>query len=80
VILARAGLAHGDLSPYNLLVHGDRLVLIDLPQVVDVVANPQGPALLARDVKVMTTWFAARGLHHDPVDLTESLLREANVR
>ena len=80
VILARAGLAHGDLSPYNLLVHGDRLVLIDLPQVVDVVANPQGAALLARDVKVMTTWFAARGLHHDPVDLTESLLREANVR
>ena len=80
VVLARAGLAHGDLSPYNLLVHGDRLVLIDLPQVVDVVANPQGPALLARDVKVMTAWFAARGLHHDPVDLTETLLREANVR
>ena len=75
VMLARAGLAHGDLSPYNLLVHGERLVLIDLPQVVDVVANPQGPALLARDVTVMTTWFAARGLHHDPVDLTESLLR-----
>jgi RIO kinase 1 len=79
-VLARAGLAHGDLSPYNVLVHGDRLVLIDLPQVVEVVSNPQGPALLARDVKVMATWFAARGLSHDPLELTDSLLREANMR
>ena len=29
---------------------------------------------------MMTAWFAARGLHHDPVDLTETLLREADVR
>src|SRR6185312_5600232 len=35
--LARVGLAHGDLSAFNLLVHEGRLVLIDLPQVVDVV-------------------------------------------
>ncbi len=54
VVLARAGLAHGDLSPYNLLVHRDRLVIIDLPQVVDVVANPQGREFLARDVRVVS--------------------------
>src|SRR5262249_60195966 len=40
-LMARAGLAHGDLSAYNLLVHDGRLVIIDLPQVVDVVTNPQ---------------------------------------
>jgi RIO kinase 1 len=80
VVLARAGYAHGDLSPYNLLVDGERLVLIDLPQVVDVVSNPQGPDLLARDVRVVTTWFAARGLERNPVDLTASLLREAGMR
>ena len=40
--LARDGLAHGDLSAYNLLVHDGRLVVIDLPQIVDVIANPRG--------------------------------------
>lgn len=82
-VLARAGLAHGDLSPYNLLVDRGRLVLIDLPQVVDVVANPQGREFLARDVKVVATWFAARGMSPQKVDadvLTRELLAEAGLR
>jgi RIO kinase 1 len=81
-VLARAGLAHGDLSPYNVLVHEGRLVLIDLPQVVDVVANPQGPGFLTRDVRTMATWFAARGLPPeaaDPEPLTDALLEEAGL-
>ncbi|MEU4678247.1 RIO1 family regulatory kinase/ATPase [Micromonospora sp. NPDC023737] len=83
VVLARAGYAHGDLSPYNLLVHRDRLVMIDLPQVVDLVGNPQGPEFLARDVRVVGNWFAARGLPvelADPTALTGELLREAGIR
>ena len=60
--LARHGWAHGDLSAYNLLVHDDRLVLIDLPQVVDVVGNPRGPEFLARDVERAASWFTAHGL------------------
>ncbi|MFC4017684.1 serine protein kinase RIO [Micromonospora sp. GCM10011542] len=82
-VLARAGYAHGDLSPYNLLVHRGRLVVIDLPQVVDVVANPQGPEFLARDVRVVSAWFVARGLpaeRADPGALTGELLREAGIR
>jgi RIO kinase 1 len=61
-LLARAGYAHGDLSPYNLLVHDGRLVMIDLPQIVDLVANPQGPDFLHRDCANVCTWFARRGL------------------
>ncbi|WP_406042962.1 RIO-like kinase [Micromonospora sp. NBC_00898] len=83
VVLARAGYAHGDLSPYNLLVHRGRLVMIDLPQVVDVVANPQGPEFLVRDVRVVGAWFAARGLPAldvEPEALTGLLLREAGIR
>jgi RIO kinase 1 len=78
--LAGEGLTHGDLSAYNLLVHGDRLVLIDLPQVVDVVANPRGAEFLHRDVHNIASWFAARGLPArlgDPDALLARLVTEA---
>lgn len=61
-LLASRGLTHGDLSAFNLLVHDGQLVLIDLPQIVDVVANPRGPEFLARDVSNVMGWFRARGL------------------
>ncbi|GAA1991659.1 serine protein kinase RIO [Amycolatopsis minnesotensis] len=60
--MAAEGLAHGDLSAYNVLVHHGRLVLIDLPQVVDVVANPAGEEFLARDVRNLAKWFSGRGV------------------
>jgi RIO kinase 1 len=60
--LARGGYAHGDLSAYNMLVHEGRLVLIDLPQLVDLAANPQGPDFLQRDCANVCRWFAGRGL------------------
>jgi len=66
---ARAGWAHGDLSPYNLLVHGGRVVVIDLPQLVDVIANPNGMELLERDCRNVCTWFARRGLTSDADEL-----------
>jgi RIO kinase 1 len=79
-LLARAGLAHGDLSPYNVLLHRGELVLIDLPQVVDVVINPQGARFLARDVTVVADWFAARGLEVDAGSLIADLLVDAGLR
>ena len=82
VVLARHGLAHGDLSAYNLLVHEGRLVLIDLPQVVDVVANPRGAAYLDRDAANVGRWFTARGLTGvatDPQELAALLRREARL-
>jgi RIO kinase 1 len=83
VILARGGYAHGDLSAYNLLVHGGELVLIDLPQLVDVVANPQGRTFLRRDVATVCKWFRSRGLPDDVADpdlVVELLLDEAGLR
>jgi RIO kinase 1 len=79
-LMARAGFAHGDLSPYNILVHEGRLVLIDLPQIVDVVANPQGRDFLIRDAKNVATWFAARGLDVTAEQLADDLIFEANIR
>jgi RIO kinase 1 len=80
--LARLGYAHGDLSAYNLLVHSGRLVMIDLPQIVDVIANPRGAEFLARDAANIARWFTARGLTTatpTPAGLAGLLLAEARL-
>ncbi|GAA4158911.1 hypothetical protein GCM10022286_12520 [Gryllotalpicola daejeonensis] len=63
---AAAQSAHGDLSPYNLLWHRGRVIVIDLPQIVDVITNPNGFELLERDVRNVCTWFERRGVPNDP--------------
>ena len=78
--LAARGLAHGDMSAYNLLVYRGRLVMIDLPQVVDVISHPNGRGYLSRDAENVGNWFTARGLGAvtpDPADLPALLCREA---
>jgi RIO kinase 1 len=75
--LARDGIVHGDLSPYNVLAAGDRLVVIDLPQIVDLVANPAGPDFLLRDCHNMCTWFQRRGLDVDEHELFGEVLAQA---
>ena len=78
--LASAGFAHGDLSPYNLLVHHGRLVMIDLPQVVDVISHPSGRSFLDRDAKNVATWFARAGHPDaDPEVLARLLAEEARL-
>ncbi len=72
--LAEAGYTHGDLSPYNVLVHRGRLVLIDLPQAVDLVGNPRGFDFLRRDCENICTWFTSRGVAADPALLYDDLL------
>jgi RIO kinase 1 len=55
-------------------------VLIDLPQIVDVIANPQGGDFIARDVRNVAAWFTSRGVQVDADDLIERLLFEAGLR
>jgi len=52
-----AGLVHGDLSEFNVLVDADGPVVIDLPQVVNAAANNNAKMMLARDVNNMTAYF-----------------------
>jgi RIO kinase 1 len=75
--LTEQGLVHGDLSPYNVLAAGDRLVIIDLPQMVDLVANPAGADFLLRDCTNICRWFAARGLDVDEHALFGELMSVA---
>jgi len=72
-LMAQMGLAHGDLSAYNLLATGERIVMIDLPQAVDLIANPSGMEFLARDCRNVCSWFTARGLDVDADELLADL-------
>lgn len=75
-IITRAGYVHGDLSPYNTLVWQGRLVVIDLPQAVPVLASLDATDLLHRDVVNMTTWFIKKGIEADPEDVFVQVLDE----
>jgi RIO kinase 1 len=82
IVMAGLGLAHGDLSAYNLLVHRDRLIMIDLPQVIDVIVHPRGAEYLDRDAANVGRWFTARGLAGvapAPEDLPALLRKEARL-
>ena len=73
--LSDAGYTHGDLSAYNVLVDEGRIVLIDLPQAVDLVGNPQGFEFLRRDCINICSWFSAHHVEADATDLYDELLR-----
>jgi RIO kinase 1 len=73
-VMAEHGLVHGDLSAYNILATGERVVIIDLPQVVDLVGNASGFDYLLRDCTNVCTWFRARGLDVDPEEVFGDLV------
>jgi len=52
-----AGVVHGDLSEFNILVDRDGPVIIDLPQAVDAAGNNHAPAILERDVVNLRNYF-----------------------
>ena len=52
-----AGLVHGDLSEFNVLLDGQGPVIIDLPQAVDAAGNNHAFEMLERDVGNMAAYF-----------------------
>jgi RIO kinase 1 len=52
-----AGLVHGDLSKYNILIDANGPVIIDLPQAVDAAANNNAARMLERDVDNLADYF-----------------------
>jgi RIO kinase 1 len=72
--MAEAGYAHGDFSPYNLLVREGRVIVIDLPQLVEVASNPTGLDFLHRDCVNVCSWFTRQGVDADPEQLFADLV------
>ena len=58
VLMLCAGVIHGDLSEYNVLVDANGPVIIDLPQAVDAAGNNNASAMLERDVANISTFFS----------------------
>ena len=52
-----AGIIHGDLSEFNVLVDEYGPVVIDMPQAVNAAANNNAEAMLKRDVNNMTNYY-----------------------
>ncbi len=67
-----AGVIHGDLSEFNILVSADGPVIIDLPQAVDAAGNNHAQAMLTRDVNNLRTYFG----QYAPSLLTTQYARE----
>jgi RIO kinase 1 len=67
-----AGLIHGDLSEFNVLVAVDGPVIIDLPQVVDAAGNNNAKRLFSRDVDNLAAYFG----QFSPELLTTSFAEE----
>lgn len=57
VLMLCAGIVHGDLSEYNVLVDDQGPVIIDLPQAIDAAANNNASRMLGRDVENLADYF-----------------------
>lgn len=57
VLMLCAGVIHGDLSEFNILVGADGPVIIDLPQAVDAAGNSAAAAMIERDVGNLAAFF-----------------------
>jgi RIO kinase 1 len=81
--LYAAGLVHGDLSEYNMIIHDGELVVIDLGQAVTV-HHPNSTEFLQRDCENVSAFFARQGisttgeeLYERVTDRTPALSRES---
>lgn len=67
--MTACNLVHADLSPYNMLLWQGELIIIDLPQSVEIGINFQAMEFLRRDVENAAGYFTKRGVECDVEEL-----------
>jgi len=72
-LMLQNGRVHGDLSAYNILYWDEEITLIDFPQAINPVRNPNAYTIFQRDIKRICEYFTAQGLHNDHKKLAEDL-------
>ena len=82
MLMLCAGLVHGDLSEFNVLVDEHGPVIIDLPQAVNAASNNNAQAMFARDVNNMRRYYGAFApalLHTQYANEMWALFEEGNL-
>lgn len=74
LLYSKAGLVHGDLSEYNIMVWEDGPVIFDVSQAV-LIAHPLSGELLARDVERINDYFEGLGVDVSETAEVERLIR-----
>jgi RIO kinase 1 len=74
-----AGLVHGDLSEYNVVVEGSTVYVIDLGQAVTV-HHPNSDDFLERDCRNVANFFARQGVDTGPDQLLSYVHEHADPR
>jgi RIO kinase 1 len=64
---------HADLSAYNILYWDGEITLIDFPQAINPLKNPNAYPIFQRDVMRICEYFASQGIKSDPAKLAEDL-------
>ncbi len=66
-----AGLVHGDLSEYNIMIHDEKPVIFDVSQAM-LTVHPIAPMLVERDIQNINYFFKRIGAElRDPTELKE---------
>lgn len=74
-----AGIVHGDLSEFNILLQGDQPVFIDFSQGT-ATDSPNAPALLQRDLNVLCRFFAKFGVKKDSKEIYDDIVAQKRKR
>ena len=75
-VMLGLGKVHGDYSTYNLLYWQDKVIIIDVPQMVNIEENPNARELLERDVRSLCTSFRKLGVYADSAKVISDVLRQ----